>query len=314
MRRITLSWEPLGLSVTAELDGRNPQLAEAIWQALPYQSLQGHALVAGHHLYHLAPVHELVHTPGTECIDRRTAPNGTVFGSALQHLGIKYGSLTEPMAASPIGRVHEADLPLLSQVGRAVWEATYHTKKAITVEVRRAGEPGGHRIPRLHAADPRVDRLITDIFAATEHDWLTPPAELVDLHDGRIASGAGSFDTVLTTLLFVNGETRPLGYAGYGALVRAAANGDVPAEQLHQFARLLVPVPAEFLGYCGLERLWSFTQRLLDVLDQPLSRSDFQALMSHMAMYVNCLGGWNLQLFPWDVGHHLRQETGTRHG
>ncbi|MGO4614934.1 hypothetical protein AB4305_01190 [Nocardia sp. 2YAB30] len=313
MRRITLSWEPLGATVTAELDGRNEELAEMIWRALPYRSLQGHALIAGHHLYHLAPVHELLYTSATERLDRRKAPDGTVFGSALQHVGIKYGPLTEPMLAAPIGQVCDADLPLLSDVGSAVWEAEYHTKKVITVEVRRAAEPGGHDIPRLRAADARADALIADIFAATEQSWLQPPDELVDLHEGRIASGAGSFDTVLPTLLFVNGETRPLGYASYGGLVRAA-HSDIPTEHLRQLARMLVTVPAEFLGYCGLAQLWTFTQRLLDLLEEPLSRGDFQALMSHMALYVNCLGSWNLQLFPWDVGQHLRQETRKHHG
>ena len=29
--------------------------------------------------------------------------------------------------------------------------------------------------------------------------------------------------------------------------------------------------------------------------------------MAHMALYVNCLGGWNLHLFPWQLGDHLRR-------
>ncbi|MER6808667.1 hypothetical protein ABT299_05255 [Spirillospora sp. NPDC000708] len=306
LRRIEIGWPVLGVTVAADLDERNPALADAIWDALPYRSLQGHALIAGHHLYHVTPVHDVLHLPAAHRVDRRTVPDGTLFCSRLQHLGIKYGELTEPMAATPIGRVAEGDLDALADAGRAVWESVYSTKKPVVAEVRRAGEPGGHRVPRLAAADPEMDALVADVHAETERIWLDAPQELVDLHDGRIASRAGTHGTVLTTLLFVNGETRPLGYNAYSGLVRAAHEG-VPLEPLRRMARALIAVPAEFLAYCGLERLGAFTERLLDGLDRLDRRQDFAAVMAHMALYVNCLGGWNLHLFPWNVGDHLRQ-------
>src|SRR5262245_23081724 len=108
-RRIQITWHPRKLAVTAELDGRNAGLADALWAALPYRRLQGHALVAGHHLYHVTPAHELLHLRADHRVDRRAVPDGTVFCSQLQHLGIKYGELTEPMGATPIGRVVPED-------------------------------------------------------------------------------------------------------------------------------------------------------------------------------------------------------------
>lgn len=305
-RQLEISWPALNITVTAELDGRNAELADALWEALPYQSLQGHALVAGSHLYHVAPIPSLLHIPAsTKIPDRRDAPDGTVFCSALQHLGIKYGALSEPMAAAPVGRIRSQDMPALFEAGQQIWDSVYATKEPILAEVRKAGTPGGHRIPHLTAADPDANRLIHDVFTATERAWLTEPQELADLHRGVISSGAGSFETVLPTLLFVNGETRPLGYATYGGLVRAAVQ-DMPMDSLRHMARLLVGIPAEFLGYCGLDQLWSFTQRFLGCLDR-LDRDDFLAVASQMALYVNCLGGWNLHLYPWTTGDHLVQ-------
>ncbi|MFE3451834.1 hypothetical protein ACFXJ8_23230 [Nonomuraea sp. NPDC059194] len=305
-KRVEIGWPGLGITVTAELDERNAALAQSLWDALPYRSLQGHALVAGRHLYHVAPVHELLHQAATYKVeDRRFEPDGTIFASRLQHLGIKYGELTEPMPATPIGRILPDDLDSLVEAGHAVWEAVYTTKKPVVAEVRRAGEVSGHSLPRLSAADPDTDALIGDLHAETQSIWLEAPQELVDLHEGRIASRAGSFDTVLTTLLFVNGETRPLGYANYGGLVRAAYEG-MPLDALRHMARLLLATPGEFLGYCGLEKLWAFTQRVLDRVDA-IDRDDLVALMSHMTLYVNCLGGWNLHLFPWQLGDHLRR-------
>ncbi|MBF6333031.1 hypothetical protein [Nocardia transvalensis] len=305
-RKLEIAWPDLGITVTAELDGRNAELADALWEALPYRSLQGHALVAGQHLYHVAPIPSLLHLPAsTRIADRREAPDGTVFCSALQHLGIKYGTLTEPMPASPVGRIRPEDIPALLTAGQAVWDSVYSNTEPVLVEVRKAGMAGGHRIPHLTAADPDANRLIHDVHAETERIWLSEPPELADLHRGSIPSGAGSFETVLPTLLFVNGETRPLGYATYGGLVRAAVQ-DMPMDSLRHMARLLVGIPAEFLGYCGLEKLWAFTQRFLACLDH-LDRDDFLAVVSQMALYVNCLGGWNLQLYPWGTGDHLRQ-------
>ncbi|MFC5186256.1 cucumopine synthase-related protein [Actinomadura harenae] len=303
--------------MTAELDQRNAELADVLWDSLPYRSLQGHALVAGHHLFHVAPIHDLLHLRGRHRVDRRTAPDGTVFCSRLQHLGIKYGDLTEPMPATPVGQVVAEDVETLARVGTAVWNAVYRTKEPIPVEVRRAGpdprpRPGAddHRIPRLTASDPMVDELIGDLHAETERIWLQAPAELVDLHAGLIDSGAGSHGTKLTTMLFVNGETRPLGYNVYSGLVQAARQG-MPLESLRQMARLLGAVPAEFLAYCGLRRLGEYTDRLMDSLQQidpgsESARDDFIALMAHMTLYINCLGGWNLHLFPWHLDDHLR--------
>ncbi|MFF4318713.1 hypothetical protein [Streptomyces sp. NPDC001568] len=306
VRQIEIAWPDLGITVTAELDGRNPELADALWEALPYQSLQGHALVAGEHLYHAAPIPSLLHlSASTRIADRRDAPDGTVFCSALQHLGIKYGTLTEPMPASPVGRIRQEDVSALQEAGRLTWDSVYSTKKPILVEVRKAGTEGGHSIPLLTAAHPDASRLIHDVYKATELAWLSEPKELADLHAGLIPSGAGSFETVLPTLLFVNGETRPLGYATYGGLVRAAVQG-MPMDSLRHMTRLLVGIPAEFLGYCGLEQLWSFTQRFLNCLDQ-LDRDDFLSVVSQLALYINCLGGWNLHLYPWEAGDHLRR-------
>lgn len=311
MRRIEVVWPSLGITVTADLDDRNATLAQALWESLPYRSLQGHALVAGHHLYHVAPIHSLHHLPAVYRVDRRTVPDGTLFCSRLQHLGIKYGKMTEPLPATPVGQVVEGDDDALAEAGRAVWESVYSSKKPVVVEVRRAGSTSGHHLPRLCATDPVADALIADLHAETSRVWLDAPEELAAVYDGRIPSGAGSYGTVLTTMLFVNGETRPLGYNVYGGLIRAAHRG-TSIESLHRMVRILVGTPTEFLAYCGLQKLGAFTGRLLDCLDRLETRDDFVAVIAHMALYVNCLGGWNLHLFPWHAGDHLRQAGNVR--
>lgn len=309
LRQIGISWQPLNIHVTVNLDEeRNSNLADLLWESLPYRSLQGHALVAGRHLYHAAPIHGLLSANSPYRVDRRTMEDGTITCSRLQRVSIKYGELSEPMLSSPIGHVVEEDRDVLTGAGLAIWEAVYNTKQPIIVEVRRAGQPGGHHITRLHARSEVVDSLIEDIYEQTESDWLTPSVPLTDLYTGHIQSGAGSFDTVLTTLLFVSGDVRSLGHSIYGGLVRSSENLDVPIEYLRELSRMLINDSAEFVKYCGLDILGEFNQRVLDTLTEIDDRGDFTALMTHMSLYLNCLCGWTLQLFPWHVGDHLRQQ------
>ena len=308
MRQIEIEWLPLGISVTADLDdgpgARNPTLVDLLWAKLPYRSLQNHALVSGNHLYHLVPHPELIYTEPSTREDRTLSPDGTVFLSQLQHVGIKYGPLTEYLSASAIGAVQATDLADLRDVGRACWEAAYRTKQVLEVRMRRTGDesPIPALPPARRAADPEVQRLINDIHAETERVWLDPPAELIDIHAGRIRSRAGSYDQYLSTMVFVNGETRPLGYCALNGLLRACQSETISLEVLCELTPNLIKTPAEFLGYCGLEIQWDFVQRSLASLPRLTTKTDYFALIATLALYTNCLNTWNLHLFPWELG------------
>jgi hypothetical protein len=140
MREIEIEWHPLGITVTAQLiDQPNRNLSDLLWERLPYNALQNHALVSGDHLYHLVPIPELLYTAADFKEDRTRSADGTLFLSQLQHLAIKYGVLSEYIPAAPIGYVRDADLPLLKEVGRACWHATSQSKQVIEARVRRKG-------------------------------------------------------------------------------------------------------------------------------------------------------------------------------
>lgn len=302
MRKIEIDWKPIGAKVTITLDqGVNSDLIEPLWAALPYRTLQGHALVAGDCLYHVPPAHEVLHAIPDHRTNRQAAPLGTVSCSAIQHLSIKYGVLTEPMPTAPIGRVDAADIDALPKVGQAVWESMHGAGEPIIAEVRRLGGPGGHCVRRQACQAELVRELVDKIAVMSEAALVDAPPELVELHQGRRFSDAGTRDSVLTTLVFVNGETRPLGYMTYANLARAARSVDIALSSLIEMAKLLLIKPTEFLGYCGLQPLWELTQQVVSALDAVTEREDFIAVMEQMALYVNALGAWNLQLFPWEL-------------
>jgi Cucumopine synthase C-terminal helical bundle domain len=312
MRQIEIEWLPIGRKVTADLyEEQNGALAHLLWDNLPYNSVQSHALVSGDHLYHVAPIAELVWTQATQREDRTKSPYGSVFLSHLQHMAVKYGELTEYLSAAKVGQVIEADIPLLRQAGQEIWNAVYRTKQVIEVRVTRKGEPTDRFVlPQpLRAQARNVDQLVQEIHDETQRIWITPPQELVDIHAGRIKSRAGSRDQFFTTMLFVNGEQRPFGYGALGGLVKSCVKSDISLEALKQITPNFIKTPAEFLGYCGLDTQWDFTQRTIALLDEIQSKEDYLALMAAMSTYANCLNGWNLHYFPWKHGEEYRYDA-----
>lgn len=304
-RLIEINWVELGLSVTAELkDDKNPKLASFFWDSLPYNTLQNHALVSGDHLYHMTPFRDLVYSSAQYKEDRTRSPDGTLFLSHLQHLAIKYGPLTEYLSAAAIGDVIPEHIPRLKQVGDACWEAVYRRKQNVEVQVTRKGEPATKFVlPRSRPVQSqRVQALMDEIQSELERVWIHPPQELVDIHEGRIASGAGSRNQYFATMVFVNGETRPLGYGALGGLIKSCQQSDISLDSLKQITGNFIKVPSEFLGYCGLNILWDFTQRTLEVIGDLKTKEEYLSLISTLAMYVYRLNGWNLQLFPWHHG------------
>jgi hypothetical protein len=307
MRSIEIEWRPFGITVVAELtDGPNRNLADLLWEMLPYNSLQNHALVSGEHLYHLVPSAELIYTHAERKADRTKAPDGTLFLSQLQHLAIKYGRLSEYIPAAPIGYVIPEHIALLREAGRACWDATYRTKEIVEVRVRRKGAvESPYRLPRLPCeagAHPEVQALISRIHEETERVWIDPPREIEELHRGIVKSGAGSYAQYFSTLVFLNGETRPLGYCALNGLVRLSQSENLSLCALREITPNFVRTPAEFLGYCGLNTLWSFVQELLEALPLLQTKAQFHALVGTLALYANVLNTWNLQYFPWHHG------------
>lgn len=309
MRQIEVEWVELAQKVTVNLDEqKNPELVELLWNNLPYQSVQTHALVSGQHLYHIAPISELVYTKARVKEDRTKSPEGTVFLSQLHHLAIKYGNLTEYLPAAAIGEVIPEDMQRLKDIGAHCWESTFRNKTPICVSVYPKGQRSTYaKLPKHGGvSDPEAQRLLDEIYEETCRIWLQPPQEILNLHNGHIQSRAGSYDHYFNTLVFLNGETRPLGYCVLGGLIRTCRVTDISLSALIQTTQNLIRTPAEFLGYCGLDKLWRFTQRALSVLGALQNKEEYYNLMATFCLYAERLNTWNLHYFPWQLGASLR--------
>jgi hypothetical protein len=59
-REVKIKWPKLDTTITVKLNDSNPTLIGLLGNALPYRSLQTHAVVAGDQLYHLVPLEQLI--------------------------------------------------------------------------------------------------------------------------------------------------------------------------------------------------------------------------------------------------------------
>ncbi len=127
-----------------------------------------------------------------------------------------------------------------------------------------------------------------------------------------IETKAGSFDTALTTQVFLAGEIRYLGsYAANRTVACADLKGDqeVSVEALKGIYKILVPMSAEFSAYCGLDLVWHWDKEVQSVFDQIDNREDFKSLVSAYANIVSACNGWILYYFPWNLGDARKQRS-----
>lgn len=305
-KQIEIEWLPLKIKITANLlEDKNPELCNILWNYLPYASIQIHALISGQHLYHYTPIIESFFIEPKFKESRAKSPDGTVFLSYLQHLSIKYGDVTEDLPAAPVARVIPKDIPKLKEAGKKCWESTHNSKEIIEVRVTRKGEEFNEkdfRIKKGSVKNKKVQELIDEIHKEVEDIWINPPEDVINVHKGKIKSGAGSYGQYFTTMVFVNGEERHLGYNALGGLLKTCKTSDISLDLLKQITPNFVYVPAEFLGYAGLEKLWDFVKRMLEVLYLVETKKEYFSLISILALYANRLNGWNLHYFPWKIG------------
>lgn len=314
--KIVVAWPQLERQVRVQMDPvRNAAIIELFLKHLPYTVLQNHALVSGDHLYHTCPIPELVHAKADYVEpDRTVTPDGTVFLSHLVHFGIKYGKLSEYLPAAPVGRVVEEDLPVLKEVGASLWDAAYNSHETIHahVYVATGDKAAGRYLPACaRVSHPDVQALVDEIWAASNRAATQAPEELVAIHKGDIRSRAGSKDQYFTTMIFVNGEQRPLGYGAVGGLLAVSRCASTTLDMLKEITPHFLKTPVAFLEYCGLHKQSEYLVKIHKYLPLLRDKEEFHTVMAAFYMYTNLLNSWNLHLFPWNAAGRSFRYSGA---
>ena len=148
------------------------------------------------------------------------------------------------------------------------------------------------------------------IDAETSAIQSVPPDEVLKIFHYRIIdSRAGSYDQNFTTMVFAEGDCRALAFYNANNLLLVAEEESFSLEQMKIMARLYLPVGSEFLGYCGLKKVWEFAQDVTGALDSLETKDEYKELLNSFNTYVSVLHGWVHHYFPWNLGELFPQKS-----
>ena len=121
-RVFTITWPRFEKSVEAELlEEQDPKLCQDFWDALPFRSIQSHAVCAGVQMYCPFRLVSLPSRPFHEPMNEQ--PVGRVnLELDFQYLAINYGPMSEPVPALPIAQVKDNDIEDIKIMGKMAWD------------------------------------------------------------------------------------------------------------------------------------------------------------------------------------------------
>lgn len=119
-RFLKVTWPEFDTSIKIELlEDKAPSVCKDIWDALPFSTIQGHALITGEMLFATTPVTSRVRENVT--LYTKLGIGGCYLGNSSQNIGIVYGKVTEPEGQTKWGQVIAEDIPALKAMGLANW-------------------------------------------------------------------------------------------------------------------------------------------------------------------------------------------------
>jgi hypothetical protein len=131
----------------------------------------------------------------------------------------------------------------------------------------------------------------------------TPDSEIIRLYRHQIVpSGMGTGGQAFTTMVFAHGDLRCLNSYSLLCLARLVDDPHFSLEQLIIMFREYVPLSAEFLYTCGLEKVWTLSKMAMDALATCETKADFKELVDALVYYTSLKAGWMHILFPWYIG------------
>ncbi|GCB21645.1 hypothetical protein AAWM_04530 [Aspergillus awamori] len=306
---VKVKWPKLNTTITVKINDANPTLVGLLGTALPYRSLQTHAVVAGDQLYHLVPLEELIYTPADKkAPDRAKEPDGSVFLSSFQHFVIKYGEVTEHQPVATCGRVIDQDMDKLRWVADEVWkcqcETTKHPIEVILWDASKP-EPDPNELDLFKHHRAGVSK---EVMAQTQKCWSDISDDIEEIHYGKAPEKPGSKDSYFGAMVFSNSVVRTLGYHVIDNIIKLAfTRPEFTLGHLIALFRDFVPSIADFVGHLGAEYVNDIYERIDKLIKEKVeknpnkeeAREDFLAMISAFSFYVNLLNAQNLHMFPW---------------
>lgn len=142
-----------------------------------------------------------------------------------------------------------------------------------------------------------------ELLQENERILFSPPEEIVKIFKyGIVESRAGTNGQAFTAMVFVEGDCRSLAFYGSNNVVKLCDDPTMTLDALKSVAKTFIPLSSEFLGYCGLNKLWTYVQHMMAVIDTVESKEDLKDLITALTLYAGTLNSWIQHYFPWKVG------------
>ncbi|GLB07625.1 hypothetical protein AtubIFM57258_002973 [Aspergillus tubingensis] len=316
LNEVKIKWPKLNTTITVKINDANPTLVGLLETALPYRSLQTHAVVAGDQLYHLIPSEQLIYTPADKkAPDRAKEPDGSVFLSSFQHFVIKYGEVTEHQPVATCGKVIDEDMDKLRWVADEVWKCQCETRKhpiEVVLWDPSKPEPDPSKLDLFRhqraGVSKEVRKLVDEINTETQKCWSDISEDIEKIHCGKAPERPGSKESYFGAMVFSNSVIRTLGYHVLDNIIKLAfTRPEFTLRHLIVLFRDFVPSIADFVGHLGAEYVNDSYESIEKLIkekveknpNQEEAREDFLAMVSALSFYVNLLNAQNLHMFPW---------------
>jgi len=137
MRRIDVEFPEFNANLIIEMDERNKELCDEVWNALPFDAVQEHSMVSGQSMYAWVPMISTAKV--TVKMLRTEAPIGWVaFNQGTGNkISMKYGELSEDLYGNSLGFIPSKYHDLLRTIGREIWANYFGCKQIFKVNFKR---------------------------------------------------------------------------------------------------------------------------------------------------------------------------------
>jgi hypothetical protein len=119
-----LEWPDLQMKVRAKLFIQEaPKICEAVWEALPFESICVHALISGQMFYNPTRIYLPDVRENLTSLDEFKSGFISFSPSLSSNIVIAYGLITEPMDQCVFASIIDNDLGTLIKVGIKLWDS-----------------------------------------------------------------------------------------------------------------------------------------------------------------------------------------------
>lgn len=316
--RIMIEWPEINQYVKGTLyDKENPELCQAIWDALPIESIQNHASSSGASIFAWVPL--VCHAKVQTHINIKDAPIGSIryLFTTGNKISVQYGPCTEDKLAPKLGQVDACDCEKLPVIGAEIWNALMLTKQPVHVRYQRLDEndnpePFARHEPFLPVPDTTSEEALSltqDIQRAAFYNFSVENIGLKRIRTGG-NRGSGAGGQYFSSWDVCHGELTAYQQAMY-QYTQMTRSGLFDAAQLKYLFRTIIPIYIGIMNNNGLDEHAVFAKQVLQLLARDeTSTADIQAVTDALCMYVQSLESWMWFQFPWGIGTAFRFPEG----